>query len=462
MDYFTRTRVKEINSGQKVDQEVIILGWARTKRVSKNVGFVEVNDGSSLHNAQIVFSPPGDFPELERIITGTSLRIVGKVVKVEGREQAYEVHADKLEIVGECLHDYPLQKKRHTFEFLREIAHLRPRTNTFGVVNRFRSKLSHCIHEYYQNRGFYYIHTPIITTSDCEGAGDLFQVTTLPLEELADQKKKLDMNEDFFGEKAYLTVSGQLEGELLCSALGDIYTFGPTFRAEQSYTTRHLSEFWMMEPEMAFCDLDEMIILIEDFLKHLISFSLENCEEEMAFFNRWIDKGRQKVLQSIIESDFAKITYTDAVKILEKANRDFEFPVGWGRDLQSEHERFLSEEYFKKPVFVTDYPRDIKAFYMRVNDDEKTVRAVDVLVPLVGEIVGGSQREERYDYLKNNMLQQGLDIEEYQWFLDIRKYGTVPHSGFGLGFERMIMYLSGMSNIRDVIPFPRFPRSAKF
>jgi len=462
MDYFSRTRVKEIVSGKKVDQEVIILGWARTKRVSKNVGFIEINDGSSLHNAQVVFSPPGEFPELERIITGTSLRVVGKVVKVEGREQAFEVHGEKLEIVGECSHDYPLQKKRHTFEFLREIAHLRPRTNTFGVINRFRSKLSHCIHEYYQNRGFYYIHTPIITTSDCEGAGDLFQVTTLPLQELARQKTTLDMDKDFFAEKAYLTVSGQLEGELMCTALGDIYTFGPTFRAEKSYTSRHLSEFWMMEPEMAFCDLDEMIILIEDFLKHLISFSLEQCEEEMAFFSQWIDKGRRKVLESIVESDFAKITYTDAVEILEKAKKDFEFPVGWGLDLQSEHERFLSEEYFKKPVFVTDYPREIKAFYMRVNEDEKTVRAVDVLVPLVGEIVGGSQREERYDYLKNNMLKQGMDLEEYQWFLDIRKYGTVPHSGFGLGFERMLMYLSGMTNIRDVIPFPRFPRSAKF
>ncbi len=462
MDYFRRTRVKEIISGQKADQKVIILGWARTKRLSKNVGFIEINDGSSLHNAQLVFSPPGDFPELERIITGTSLRVVGKVVKVEGREQAYEVHAEELEIVGECSQDYPLQKKRHTFEFLREIAHLRPRTNTFGVINRFRSKLSHCIHEYYQQRGFYYIHTPIITTSDCEGAGDLFQVTTLPLKELAEKKTELDMDKDFFAEKAYLTVSGQLEGELMCTALGDIYTFGPTFRAEKSYTSRHLSEFWMMEPEMAFCDLDEMIILIEDFLKHLISYSIEQCEEEMAFFNQWIDKGRQKVLQSIVESDFAKITYTEAVDILKKSKRNFEFPVGWGLDLQSEHERFLSEEYFKKPVFVTDYPRDIKAFYMRVNEDEKTVRAVDVLVPLVGEIVGGSQREERYDYLRKNMVQQGMDIEEYQWFLDIRKYGTVPHSGFGLGFERMLMYLSGMTNIRDVMPFPRFPRSAKF
>ncbi len=462
MDYFARTRVRDIISGQKVDQEVIILGWARTKRLSKNVGFVEINDGSSLHNAHVVFSPPADFPELERIITGTSLRVVGKVVEVKGREQAYEVQASQLEIVGDCSPDYPLQKKRHTFEFLRDIAHLRPRTNTFGVINRFRSKLSHCIHQYYQDRGFYYIHTPIITTSDCEGAGDLFQVTTLPLQEIAARAQELDLDEDFFAEKAYLTVSGQLEGELMCTALGDIYTFGPTFRAEQSYTSRHLSEFWMMEPEMAFCDLDEMLILIEDFLKHLISFSLEECPEEMGFFNKWIDKGRQKVLQSIVEADFARVTYTEAVEILKKAGREFEFPVGWGNDLQSEHERFLAEEYFQKPVFVTDYPREIKAFYMRVNDDEKTVRAVDVLVPLVGEIVGGSQREERYDYLKENMIQQGLDIEQYSWFLDIRKYGTVPHSGFGLGFERMIMYLSGMSNIRDVIPFPRFPRSARF
>lgn len=462
MDYFKRSRVGEILSGTKEDEEVIILGWVRTKRVSPNVAFLEINDGSSLANVQVVIDKPEEYPELEEILTGASVRVKGRVVRVQGREQDYEVHCQDLLLIGKADQTFPLQKKRHTFEYLREIAHLRPRTNTFGVINRFRSKMSFAIHRFFQERNFYYIHSPIITASDCEGAGELFRVTSLDLEKLGREVQPVNFQDDFFADETFLTVSGQLEGELLCTALGDVYTFGPTFRAENSNTSRHLSEFWMIEPEMAFCELEEMLILAEDFVKFIINASLEECTEEMDFFNRWIDRGRQKLLQDILKADFVTVSYTEAVEILKKARVDFEFPVDWGLDLQSEHERYLTEKYFKAPVMVIDYPRDIKAFYMRVNDDEKTVRAVDVLMPGVGEIIGGSQREERYDVLENNMRQHGLDLERYRWFLDIRRYGTVPHSGFGLGFERMLMYLSGMENIRDVIPFPRTPRHAKF
>lgn len=461
MDYFKRTKIVDIINGHKTDEEVMILGWVRTKRASKNVAFLEINDGSSLANTQVVFAPPENYPQMETILTGASVKLTGRVVEVKGRKQAYEVQGEDLELVGEAGAEYPLQKKRHSFEFLREIAHLRPRTNTLGVVNRFRSKMSYCIHKYFQEKGFYYIHTPIITTSDCEGAGNLFQVTTLSLEDMS-KKQVCDFQNDFFGEKASLSVSGQLEAELMAMALGDVYTFGPTFRAENSNTSRHLSEFWMIEPEMAFCDQREMLVLIEDFLKYMISYSLNECQEEMDFFHLRIDAKRRPLLEGILESNFAVLTYTEAVDILKKASCTFEYPVEWGLDLQSEHERYLTEKHCKSPVSVIDYPVSIKPFYMWVNDDEKTVRAVDVLVPQIGEIIGGSQREERYDVLRANMQRHSIDIDRYSWYLDIRRYGTAPHSGFGLGFERMLMYLSGMENIRDVIPFPRTPGNAKF
>ncbi|NLJ83561.1 MAG: asparagine--tRNA ligase [Halanaerobiaceae bacterium] len=465
MDYFNRTRVKDIiynNVPEEDYGDITVLGWVRTKRESSKIAFIELNDGSSLKNLQIVVLEPDKFP-LDRISTGSSIRVKGYLEASPGGEQNIEMKAEEIAVIGEVAPDYPLQKKRHSFEFLREIAHLRPRTNTFGVMNRFRSKMSYAIHKYFQDRDFYYIHTPIITTSDAEGAGEMFRVTTLDLLNLPRlENGRINFKEDFFGQEAGLTVSGQLEAEVLATAIGDVYTFGPTFRAENSNTSRHASEFWMIEPEMAFCDLDEMMDIIEDFLKYLLRYALENAEEEMQFFNQWIDKGRIKILEDIIEAEFGRITYTEAIEILEKADVDFEYPVKWGIDLQSEHERFLTEKYFKKPIMVTDYPKDIKAFYMRLNDDNKTVRAVDCLVPQVGEIVGGSQREERYDILLARMKEMEMDIKTYQWFLDLRKYGSVPHSGFGLGFERILMYISGMSNIRDVIPFPRTPGNARF
>jgi len=463
MDYFKRSKIKDI-LGKEVEEKenIVVLGWVRTKRVSKNIAFLELNDGSSLKNLQIVILNPDKFP-LDKINTGASLRISGFLDVVKGREQSVEMKAEEIIVIGEAPSDYLLQKKRHSFDFLREIAHLRPRTNTFGVVNRFRSKMAQAIHTFFKERDFYYIHSPIITTGDAEGAGDLFQVTSLDMNNLPkDNEGEVDFTEDFFGERAGLTVSGQLEGEIMATALGDIYTFGPTFRAENSNTSRHASEFWMIEPEMAFCELDEMLVIIEDFIKFLFSYALENSPEEMEFFNNWIDKGRIKVLEDIINVDFGKITYTEAIEILEKTDEKFEFPVSWGMDLQSEHERYLTEKHFKKPIMVTDYPKDIKAFYMKLNDDKKTVRAVDCLVPEVGEIIGGSQREEKYNVLLERMKAQNMDVDEYYWFLELRKYGTVPHSGFGLGFERLLMYISGMSNIRDVIPFPRTPGSAKF
>jgi len=463
VDYFSKEKIKNILKENIEDfNDVTVMGWVRTKRVSKNIAFLEINDGSSLENLQIVILNPEKFP-LEDINTGASLKINGFIDKVEGREQNIEMKAEQIEIIGESPSDYILQKKRHSFEFLREIAHLRARTNTFGVVNRFRSKMSFAVHKFFNERDFYYIHSPIITASDAEGAGEIFKVTTLDLNNIPQKENStINFEEDFFGEETGLTVSGQLEAELMASALGDVYTFGPTFRAENSNTSRHASEFWMIEPEMAFCNLNEMTVLIEDFIKFLFKYALEKTEEEMQFFNKWIDKGRRDKIAGIIDSDFGHITYTEAVDILEKSDVDFEYPVYWGVDLQSEHERYLTEQYFKKPIMVTNYPKEIKAFYMRQNDDNKTVAAVDCLVPGVGEIIGGSQREERYDVLENRMKELNMDLEKYQWFLDIRKYGSVPHSGFGLGFERLLMYLSGMQNIRDVIPFPRTPGNAKF
>jgi asparaginyl-tRNA synthetase len=463
MNYFEKKKVKDILE-DRIDnyKDVIVMGWVRTKRVSKNIAFIEINDGSSLKNLQLVILNPDEHP-LGEINTGASIKVKGYIDQVEGREQDVEMKAEEIEIIGEAPEDFILQKKRHSFEFLREIAHLRARTNTFGVVNRFRSKMSYAIHNYFYNKDFKYIHTPIITSGDAEGAGEIFKVTTFDIDNPPKTDSgEIDFSQDFFARETGLTVSGQLEAELLATALGDVYTFGPTFRAENSNTSRHASEFWMIEPEMAFCNLDEMMTLMEDFIKNLFKFALEEAEEEMDFFNQWIDEGRREMIEKIIEADFGRITYTEAIEILENSGQDFEYPVSWGVDLQSEHERYLTEEHFKKPIMVKDYPKEIKAFYMRQNDDGKTVAAVDCLVPGVGEIVGGSQREERYEKLKSRMEELNMDLEKYQWFLDIRKYGSVPHSGFGLGFERLLMYLSGMQNIRDVISFPRTPGNAEF
>ncbi|MCF8008785.1 MAG: asparagine--tRNA ligase [Halanaerobiales bacterium] len=463
MDYFKKKKIKDILQKNITSyQDITVLGWVKTKRVSKNIAFLELNDGSTVKNLQIVILNPSDF-ELEEINRGASLKIKGYLEDVPNREQSIEMKAEEIKIIGKAPENYVLQKKKHTFEFLREIAHLRPRTKTFSTVNRFRNKIAYAIHKYYQEKGFQYIHSPIITASDAEGAGEMFKVTTLDFDNLPkNEQNKVDYQEDFFNEQTGLTVSGQLEAEVMATALGDVYTFGPTFRAENSNTSRHASEFWMMEPEMAFCNLEEMMDVIEDFIKYLFKYALDEANEEMAFFGKNIEEGRKETLKKIINSTFARITYTKAVDILSKADQEFEFPVEWGMDLQTEHERYLTEEHYNKPVLVTDYPKEIKAFYMRINDDDKTVAAVDCLVPEVGEIIGGSQREERYDILKERMEKEGMNLTKYEWFLDLRKYGSVPHSGFGLGFERILMYISGIKNIRDVIPFPRTPGNAKF
>ncbi len=467
MDYKTRTKIARIivEDAVPVDSEIIILGWIRTVRVSKNVAFVEVNDGSCIKNIQGVINDPSAFAVLDKLTTGAAVRMKGRLKNSEGKGQKYEIAVSELQLVGATDDTYPLQKKRHSFEFLREIAHLRPRTNTFGAINRLRSKMAYAIHKYYQERGFYYIHTPIISASDCEGAGNLFRVTTHDLANVPRVDGEVNWDADFFGSEAYLTVSGQLEGELLATALGDIYTFGPTFRAENSNTSRHASEFWMIEPEMAWAEIDDNMDLAEDFLKNLFRFALDECADDMEFFDTWVAKDEElrKRLENVVSSRFERISYTEAVEILEKAKEPFEFPVHWGADLQSEHERFLTEKTFKKPVIVYNYPDEIKAFYMRLNDDGKTVAAMDVLVPGVGEIIGGSQREERLDVLTDRIVSKQIGtLENYDWYLDIRRWGSVPHAGFGLGFERALMYISGMGNIRDVIPFPRVPRWAKF
>ena len=466
MDYSTRTKIAQILSDDTVpvNSDVIILGWVRTIRVSKNVAFVELNDGSSMKNIQGVIGQPENYPVLAEIGTGAAVRMQGTLVPSQGKGQTYEIAITQLDLIGPADQSFPLQKKRHSFEYLREIAHLRPRTNTFGAVNRIRSKLAYAIHTYYQERGFYYIHTPIISASDCEGAGDLFRVTTFePGAAPRTEQGKIDWDKDFFAAEAYLTVSGQLEGELLATSLGDIYTFGPTFRAENSNTSRHASEFWMIEPEMAWAELTDNMDLAEDFFKWLLKYALEKCGDEMEFFGTWVDKELRQRLEGVVNANFERISYTEAIKILEASKETFEYPVKWGLDMQSEHERYLTEKKFKKPVIVYDYPDEIKAFYMRANDDGKTVAAMDVLVPGIGEIIGGSQREERYDVLVDRIKSKGVgDIENYEWYLDIRRWGSVPHAGFGLGFERALMYITGMANIRDVLPFPRVPRWAKF
>ncbi len=465
MDYFKTDQDCSnciLRSAIPVNSQVIVLGWVRTIRISKGIAFVEINDGSCFGNLQAVVSNPDNYPILKEILTGAAVRIEGNLVESPAKGQKFDLAVSKIDLLGPADQTYPLQKKRHSFEYLREIAHLRPRTNTFGAVNRVRSKIAYAIHKYFQDRGFYYIHTPIISASDAEGAGDMFRVTTLKLNEAPVKDGKINFEEDFFGDETFLSVSGQLEAEIAAMALGDVYTFGPTFRAENSNTSRHGSEFWMIEPEMAFAELEDNMEIAVDFLKFLFRFALEECTDDMAFFGQWVDKTLHETLEFVINSDFERLSYTDAVKILETSGEKFDFPVKWGIDLQSEHERYLTEKTFKKPVILFDYPKDIKAFYMRVNDDGKTVRAMDVLVPKIGEIIGGSQREERYDVLKANMLSKGINPEGYDWYLDLRKYGSAPHSGFGLGFDRTLMYITGMANIRDVMPFPRVPRWAKF
>jgi len=446
------------------DKEIVISGWVRTLRASKAFGFIELNDGTFFSNIQIVFDQDIDgFEEISKFPIATAITIKGILVMTPDSKQKFEVKASEITVEGTSSSDYPLQKKRHSLEYLRTIAHLRPRSNTFSAVFRVRSVAAHAIHTFYQDRGFVYTHTPIITGSDCEGAGDMFRVTTLDLmNPPKTEEGKLDESRDFFGKETNLTVSGQLEAETFALAFRNVYTFGPTFRSENSNTARHAAEFWMIEPEIAFADLNDDMQLAEDMLKFVIREVLEKCPEEMEFFNARIDKGLIDRLHNVLESDFGRCTYTEAVDILLKSKKEFEFPVEWGCDLQTEHERYITEEVYKKPVFVTDYPKDIKAFYMRMNDDGKTVAAMDLLVPGIGELIGGSQREERYDMLVSRIEEMDLNVEDYWWYLELRKFGGTKHAGFGLGFERAIMYLTGMANIRDVIPFPRTVKNAEF
>lgn len=446
-------------------QEITVSGWVRTIRVSRNFGFIELNDGSFFKNLQIIIeeSKLDNFGKLAKLNVGSAITATGILELTPEAKQPFELKADAVVIEGESTPDYPLQKKRHSFEYLRTIAHLRPRTNTFAAVFRIRSMIAYAIHQFFQERGFVYVHTPIITGSDCEGAGEMFQITTLPLDNLPkNDDGSIDYSKDFFGKETNLTVSGQLNVETYCMAFRNVYTFGPTFRAENSNTTRHAAEFWMIEPEIAFADLEDDMELAEDMLKYIINYCLENAPEEMAFFNQFVDKGLLDRLHNVVNNKFAHVTYTEAIDILKEHASEFEYPVEWGSDLQTEHERYLTEQVFKRPVMVTDYPKEIKAFYMKLNPDGKTVAAVDVLVPGVGEIIGGSQREENYDVLVNRMKELGLKEEDYAWYLDLRKYGTNKHAGFGLGFERAVMYITGMSNIRDVLPFPRTVGTAEF
>ncbi len=452
------------NTNEYANKEITLEGWVRTIRDSKTFGFIELNDGSFFKNVQIVFSDTlENFTEIAKLSISSSIKVTGTFVITENAKQPFEIQATKIEILNLCDLEYPLQKKRHSFEYLRTISHLRPRTNTFNAVFRVRSAFAYAIHKFFQERGFVYVHTPILTSSDAEGAGEMFNVNSFDLTNVPKTEDgQVDYAKDFFGKPAHLTVSGQLNGETYATAFRNIYTFGPTFRAENSNTVKHAAEFWMIEPEICFADLNDDMDLAEDMLKYTFSYVLENCKEEMEFFNSFVDKGLLERLNNVIHSDFARISYTDAIKELEKANDKFEFKVSWGVDLQTEHERYLCEEVFKKPVFVTDYPVEIKAFYMKQNPDGKTVAAADLLAPGIGEIIGGSQREENYDKLISRMKELHMDIDSYSWYLDLRKYGSCDHAGFGLGFERAIMYLTGMQNIRDVIPFPRTPKNCEF
>jgi len=461
-----RTRIAEIIAAENIGTRYTVMGWVRTRRDSKGgFSFIEINDGSSLAGMQIIADQElaNYGSEILKLQTGCSIKTVGILAASPGKGQKMELKAEEIEVLGWADPDiYPLQKKRHSFEFLRSIAHLRPRTNTFGAVARVRNAMAHAIHTFFQERGFIYLHTPIITGSDCEGAGEMFKVTTFDLNRAPEKEGNIDFTKDFFGGQANLTVSGQLEAEIYALAMGDVYTFGPTFRAENSNTSRHLAEFWMVEPEMAFCDLEENAALAIEFLKQIFASVLDNCMEDMEFFNRFIDNTLLKTLETLVSHDFEILTYTEGVDILKKAEQKFEFPVEWGCDLQSEHERYLCEKVFKGPVVLIDYPKEIKAFYMKMNQDGKTVRAMDVLVPKIGEIIGGSQREDDHDVLYERIKEAGLNTDDYWWYLDLRKFGSVPHSGFGLGFERLIQFVTGLSNIRDVIPFPRTPGSLGF
>jgi asparaginyl-tRNA synthetase len=460
-----RIKVKELLTSHAFGTDVIVKGWVRTKRGNKNIVFIALNDGSTINNIQIV-ADTALFDEdlLKEISTGACISVTGKLIESQGQGQNVEISAGKIELYGKSdAESYPLQKKGHSMEFLREHAHLRFRTNTFGAVFRIRHAMAFAIHKYFNDKGFYYLHTPIITGSDAEGAGEMFHVTTLDLKNLPlTEEGTIDFRNDFFGKETNLTVSGQLEGELGALALGEIYTFGPTFRAENSNTPRHLAEFWMIEPEMAFYDIEDNMDLAEDFVKYLISYALDNCVDDLNFLNSMIDKELLARLKFVVDNKFTRLTYTEAVKILTAAGKEWEYPIGWGRDLQAEHERYLVEEHFKRPVILTDYPKEIKAFYMKQNDDGKTVKAMDVLFPGIGEIIGGSQREENYDKLMNRINELKIPLKDLWWYLETRKFGTAPHSGFGLGFERMILFMTGMSNIRDVIPFPRTPKNAEF
>ena len=445
-------------------KEITVEGWVKTVRDSKTFGFIELNDGTFFKNIQIVFDDSlENFEEICKLTISSTIAVTGKFVKTEGAKQPFEIKASKIDIEYIADSDYPLQKKRHTFEYLRTISHLRPRTNTFNAVFRVRSVLSFAIHKFFQERGFVYVHTPIITSSDCEGAGEMFNLSTLDLNNIPrTEAGDIDYSKDFFGQPAHLTVSGQLNVETYAHAFRNVYTFGPTFRSENSNTVKHASEFWMIEPEICFADLKDDMDLAEDMIKYIIKYVMDNCPEEMEFFNNFIDKGLFEKLNNVLNSDFGRISYTDAVNELEKNNDKFEFPVHWGTDLQTEHERYLCEVVFKKPVFVTDYPAEIKAFYMKQNPDGKTVAAADLLAPGIGEIIGGSQREDNLEVLQNKIKELGMKEEDYWWYFDLRRYGSVRHAGFGLGFERMMMYLTGMQNIRDVIPFPRTPKNCEF
>lgn len=446
------------------NKEITVEGWVRTVRDSKTFGFIELNDGSFFKNIQIVFDDTlENFTDICKLPISSSIKVTGTFIKTDGAKQPFEIKAKEITIEYLADLDYPLQKKRHTFEYLRTISHLRPRTNTFNAVFRVRSVLSYAIHKFFQERGFVYVHTPIITSSDCEGAGEMFNINTFDLNNVPKKEDgSIDYSKDFFGKPAHLTVSGQLNVETFAFAFRNVYTFGPTFRSENSNTVKHASEFWMIEPEICFADLKDDMDLAEDMIKYIIKYVMENCPEEMNFFNSFIDKGLFDKLNNVINSDFVRISYTDAIKELEKNNDNFDFPVHWGSDLQTEHERYLCENIFKKPVFVTDYPTEIKAFYMKQNPDGKTVAAADLLVPGIGEIIGGSQREDNLEVLQDKIKKLGMKEKDYWWYLDLRKYGSVRHAGFGLGFERMMMYLTGMQNIRDVIPFSRTPKNCEF
>ena len=462
-----RTEIKALFSSvtDYIDSQVTVCGWVKTLRQSKTLGFIELNDGSCFQNLQVVFEPGKveNYEEIAKQNVGAALVVRGHVLLTPNAKQPFEVHASSIAVEGASSPEYPLQKKKHSLEYLRTIQHLRPRTNTFSAAFRVRSVAAYAIHKFFNDRGFVYAHTPIITCSDCEGAGEMFHLTNLNIAEPPrTQEGEVDYSQDFFGKPANLTVSGQLEAECMAMAFAKVYTFGPTFRAERSNTPRHAAEFWMIEPEIAFADLEDDMKLAADMIKYILRYVMENCPQELKFFNSFYDKGLIQRLQGIVDSDFARVTYTEAVELLEKVKDRFEYPVYWGCDLQTEHERYLTEEVFKKPVFVTDYPKEIKAFYMRMNDDEKTVAAVDLLVPGVGEIIGGSQREERLDKLMARIQEMGLREEDYSWYLDLRRFGGTRHAGFGLGFERLIMYMTGISNIRDVLPFPRTTGSAEF